>query len=106
MKQPLMKPKLKRPGIRSKEGLKVSGIYGAIFTLLGSSFFPDIPDDAKHQIMLFMMEAVKGFSKASPGEIVDWIMRVVAAAMIFYSQLMVKDDKDEQPTKGDGKFTL
>jgi hypothetical protein len=33
---------LKKPGVKTKEGLQISGIYGLVLALLGNTFFPDV----------------------------------------------------------------
>lgn len=102
MTNPIMKTKLKKPGVKTKDGLKVSGIYGVIITLIGSSLFPDIPPDTRIEIMNGVIKAIGLISSMGPSEILDWVLKITAGVMIGYGQLIDNDDnQNEQPANGE-----
>lgn len=81
----------KIPGIKTKEGLKVSGIYGLALSLLLTTFFPDVePQDVFDSI-----QDVVNWYHESEGQVIPLINKFLNIGVVGYLLNRVKKPKDE-----------
>jgi hypothetical protein len=80
--------KFKLPGIKTKEGLQVSGIYGLALSLLVTSFFPDIDQ----QDVLNTVQEVANWYKESEGDVMTMINKFLNLGAVGYLLNRLKQD--------------
>lgn len=86
----------KVPGIRTKEGLKVSGIYSLAFSLIATTFFPDV--DA--QDVLNTVQEVADWYKESEPQVIEIINKLLNLTAAGYLINRVRKPKDESKSLG------
>jgi hypothetical protein len=83
---------LKVPGIKTKEGLKISGIYGLAISLLLSAFGSDI----EPQVVLNSIQEIADYYKESENVIMPIINKLLNLTAVGYLINRVRVPKEPE----------
>jgi hypothetical protein len=72
-----------KPGIRTKEGLKVSGLYGLVGSLILTVIFPDLSTEQVFESATEIADWYQSSGKVSIGEWVDNATKLGAVSYIL-----------------------
>lgn len=89
-----------KPGIKTKQGLQVSGLYVLAGSLILSIFFPDMNQE---QVLNSFQEVAAWWQQSGQGDVLGWVDDGLKLSAVTYigNKLRKANAQEGQPTKGE-----